>query len=109
MNRYRSPPAVAHQLEPNRVADLVLIHEARKIISIVNLLTIDADNDIAQFEVAIFRLRNPMQTRVSGGAVGSHLHDQDAFGNREVHLIFQRGNIAAVDSQLGAAHRPETY
>lgn len=39
-------PAVAHNLDVDRIADLVLLQDSGKIVSVVDLLALDADDDV---------------------------------------------------------------
>ena len=108
MNRHGHPLAVANDLNFDSVAHLMLIQDASEVIAIVNLVAVDADDNVAQFDVAIFGLRQPVQSGTGGWAFGSNLHDQESFGNRKL-LTIQIGNVATADSKSWPAHGTEAY
>lgn len=81
----------------------MLIQRTREVVAIVNLLAIDTDDYVTQFDVAIFGPRQPMQSGTGGWASGSNLQNQEPFGDRKL-LTVQIANIATADSKSWPAN-----
>ena len=87
----------------------MFVERAVEFVVVINLLAVEADNDIAQLNVAVFSLHHAPQPGVGGRTALLHLPNQHATGYRQANLILKRFNIAWHYSQLRPSHFTVLY
>ena len=82
----------------------MFVENFEEVVIILDLLALDAHDDVTKFNIALFRLYGAAQTGISGAATRLHLQNQHAIGDGHANLICQRRDIARDNAKLGPAH-----
>src|ERR1051325_3324623 len=70
------------------------------------LVVLDADDDIAQLDVAHLGLLTAAQAGTRSATAAGNVHDEHAVSNRQVNLVPDHGHVARIDAELGTTYAP---